>query len=238
MGLLRISKELQLGDYSHDEPCASLMQQEVENSFIEGWKMLGGRQLTSTHWRNGESEAFCWLPCDRLSLAETFLARNSLLPVGLCHPQRAWELPLLASQLFSDWGFCLLIFTLSYLRPFSALRIIQSSTWKLSWCECQLFLHLSSYTHSPSPSPSARFTFFHFRHRPHSLSPLTFWPCVSMPRALSPPPLYPVSASLFLRGMKKMVNKWWDQKETESESSGEIFGSKTEFGESPKTFSP
>ena len=89
MGLLRISKELQLGDYSHDEPCASLMQQEVENSFIEGWKMLGGRQLTSTHWRNGESEAFRRLPCDRLSLAETFLARNSLLPVGLCHPQRA-----------------------------------------------------------------------------------------------------------------------------------------------------
>ena len=89
MVLLRISKELQLGDYSHDEPCASLMQQEVENSFIEGRKVLGGLQLTRTHWRNGESEAFHWLPCDRLSLAEPVLARNSLLPVGLCHPQRA-----------------------------------------------------------------------------------------------------------------------------------------------------
>ena len=35
-----------------------------------------------------------------------------LLPLGFCCCFRAWQRPLLASQLYFNWGFCLLVFTM------------------------------------------------------------------------------------------------------------------------------
>ena len=88
MGLFGISRELQFWDCNHGEPPARSHMAKEGECFYRAEKEVGRDRV------NKESMASLWLiPCqERRGVF--------LLVVELCYSDRAWERPLLASQLY------------------------------------------------------------------------------------------------------------------------------------------
>ena len=129
MSFFRINKQLQFGHLqSWWAICKSpLAQREGLLCKQEKEVRKSGELQETVHWRNLHLEVR-WLFLDWVVTISHWLisyqARRGSVssPVGLCCHHRWWELPLLRSEIYYNWDFCLLIFTLPRAKVYSWIK--------------------------------------------------------------------------------------------------------------------